>query len=301
MEQSYYLTMQDQTKLHVKQWNPNTNPIGIIQIAHGMAEHISRYQYFAEYFINEGFIVLGNDHRGHGKTGEQHVQGFFADEDGKAIVIQDMYEVMQITKKHYPFLPYYFVGHSMGSFLMRNFIQKYSDYIDGLILTGTGHYPRITSFSGRFLASLLPPHDKSRLMNYLAFGNSNRRIPSPAHKYSWLTRDLEQAVAYEDDPLSGYIPTARFFYDLLDSIHSMLNPILNCNIRKDLPLLLLSGDADPIGRYGKGIWKTANIYHKLGLGNITISIFEDGRHELFNDICRDEAFTMINSWLKAYL
>lgn len=301
MEQSYYLTMQEGTKLYVKQWNPTIKPVGIIQIAHGMAEHISRYQYFAEYFIDKGFVVLGNDHRGHGKTGEKHVQGFFADADGNAIVVQDLYEVMQVTMNQYPSLPYFFVGHSMGSFLMRNFIQKYSNCIDGLILTGTGHYPRLTSFSGRALTSLLPPHEKSNLMNYLAFGNSNRRIPSPAHKYSWLTRDLEQAEAYENDPQSGFIPTARFFYDLLDSINTMLDPKLNRHIRKDLPLLLLSGDRDPIGQHGKGIWKTANLYGKLGMENITISVFDDGRHELLNDICKHEAFTLINSWLKAYL
>lgn len=301
MEQTYWFTMQDDTNVYVKQWSPKKTPVGIIQIAHGMVEHISRYQLFAEYFTSKGFIVVGNDLRGHGMTGEHHIEGFFADENGLALVIHDIYEVMQYVKEHHPSIPYFFVGHSMGSFLMRNFIQKYSDFIDGLILTGTGHYPRIVSFMGKSLASILPPHDKSKLMNYLAFGNSNRRIQDPKHKYDWLTRDPGQAIAYEKDPLSGYIPTARFFYDLLNSIFHMLDHSLNRHIRKDLPLLIMSGDADPIGQYGKGVWKTASIYEKSGVADITIHIFENGRHELFNDICREEAFKSVEQWLNKYL
>ncbi|WP_227994845.1 alpha/beta fold hydrolase [Oceanobacillus sp. CFH 90083] len=294
--ENHWLDVSDETSIYIKQWLPDTKAIGILQIAHGMVEHIERYQDFASYCTSLGFIVIGNDHRGHGKTGEMGMRGYFTEENGFQRVVTDLYEIMLYGKKTFPNLPYYFLGHSMGSFLMRNFIQYYSDEIDGLILTGTGHYSRALAKIGKSTASFLPPMKPSPIMNTLVLGSSMKR--DTQYKHEWLTRDEASAAAYEDDPNTGFIPTARFFYDLLEGIYQTRNQRLNKNIRKDLPLLLLSGDQDMIGQYGKGVWKTADLFQKIGLTNILVQIYEAGKHELLHDICREEVFVFIGNWLK---
>lgn len=179
---------------------------------------------------------------------------------------------------------------------MRNFIQRYSAEIDGLILTGTGHYSRIVTAAGKRIASFLPPLSPSPLMNKLVLGSSKKR--NKHYKHAWLTRDKTFAASYEEDAYTGFIPTARFFYDLLEGIYQTRNQKLNQSIRKGLPLLLINGDQDPIGQYGKGIWKTAVLFQKSGMTNITVLVYEGGRHELLNDTCREEVFAFIGNWLK---
>lgn len=199
-------------------------------------------------------------------------------------------------EKAFPHLPYYFLGHSMGSFLMRNFIQHYSNEMDGLILTGTGHYSRLLATAGKTAASLLPSRKPSPLMNQLVLGNSMKQ--DKHYKHEWLTREKAYADAYEADSYTGFIPTARFFYDLLEGIYQTRKQSLNQNIRKNLPLLLISGDEDPIGQYGKGVWKTASLFQKNGLENIVVQVYEGGKHELLNDTCREEVYAFIGDWLK---
>ncbi|WP_254846715.1 alpha/beta fold hydrolase [Oceanobacillus sojae] len=292
-----WLEASDGTSIYIKQWLPDKQAVGILQLAHGMVEHIERYHDFASYCTSLGFIVIGSDHRGHGKTGDKGIQGYFTEENGFQRVVTDLYEIMQFGKKAFPYLPYYFLGHSMGSFLMRNFIQHYSAEIDGLILTGTGHYSRIVTAIGKSTASFLPPRSPSPLMNKLVLGSSKKR--NKHYKHEWLTRDKTFAASYEEDSYTGFIPTARFFYDLLEGIYQTRDQSLNQNIRKGLPLLLISGDEDPIGQYGKGIWKTAALFQKSGMTNITVLVYEGGRHELLNDTCREEVFSFIGNWLNS--
>ncbi|MEK4305899.1 alpha/beta fold hydrolase [Oceanobacillus sp. M60] len=291
-----WLTVSDGTRIYIKQWLPERRPVGILQIAHGMVEHIERYHDFASCCTSLGYIVIGNDHRGHGKTGDLGIQGYFTEKNGFQRVVTDLYEIMQYGKKAFPHLPYYFLGHSMGSFLMRNFIQHYSNEMDGLILTGTGHYSRLLATAGKTAASLLPSRKPSPLMNQLVLGNSMKQ--DKHYKHEWLTREKAYADAYEADSYTGFIPTARFFYDLLEGIYQTRKQSLNQNIRKNLPLLLISGDEDPIGQYGKGVWKTASLFQKNGLENIVVQVYEGGKHELLNDTCREEVYAFIGDWLK---
>lgn len=294
-----WLEVSDRSRIYTKHWLPEEEPIGILQIAHGMVEHIERYHEFASYCSSLGFIVIGSDHRGHGKTGDAGVRGYFTAENGFQRAVTDLYEIMQSAKKQYPYLPYYLLGHSMGSFLTRCFIQTYSEDLDGVILTGTGHYSKFIALAGKQLAALLSPQKPSPLMNRLVLGNDKKR--NNPHKNAWLTRDKTFANAYEEDSYTGFIPTARFFFDLLEGIYQTRNSKLNQQIRKSLPILLLSGDQDPIGQYGKGVWKTADLFQKSGLSQILVQIYEDGRHELLNDSCRVEVFQFIGSWLNQQL
>ena len=303
MEKEYWVSMSDHTEVFLKKWfNTDIKPKAIVQLSHGMVEHIQRYQDFAMFLLENNIFVYGNDHRGHGNTGERQGQlGYFATENGFAKTAHDLHEITKIIKADYPETPLFLFAHSMGSFLARHYIQNHSNDIDGLILSGTGFFPRITHLTAKTLASMLPAQKESNLMNTLAFGNYNRKIANRKTNFDWLTRDHGAVTKYMDDPYAGYIPTSRFFYDLMDGLGRIHKNQFNENIRKDLPILLISGDADPVGNYAKGVWKVAKNYEKIGLHNITVHLFNDARHELLHEVNKKEVYSTIYEWLVKHL
>ncbi|WP_319418033.1 alpha/beta hydrolase [Virgibacillus necropolis] len=300
MEKEFWISMYDDVEVYVKKWyKQNQKPKAIVQLAHGMVEHINRYDTFAKYLLENDIFLYGNDHRGHGKTGEKQGKlGYFAAEKGFEKVTNDLYEVTMEIKKEYPDTPLFILGHSMGSFLARSYIQRYSQEIDGVVLSGTGYTPKARFQVGKQLASALPPKEETKLMNTLTFGSYNKRVDDKNTSYDWLTRDKAMIQSYTDDPYCGFVPTARFYYDLLDGISMIQDARRNEAIRKDLPMLLASGDADPVGDYGKGVWKTAELYEKAGLENIATMFSHGGRHELLNELNKEEVFTLIFHWLR---
>src|SRR5699024_7997662 len=202
-----------------------------------------------------GFHVYGSDHRGHGKTGDkQGLLGYFTDNDGFSKVVDDLYEITKRIKKQYPSVPIILFGHSMGSFLCRKYIQTYSNEIHSLILYGTGYFSKSQTVPAKMLASILPAKKESKLLNHLAFGNYNKRIANPYNQFAWLSRDKAEVEKYTVDRFCGFIPTAKFFYDLMDGLNQIHQRKNNLAIRKDLPIFIISGDADPVGDYGKGVF-----------------------------------------------
>ena len=300
MEKEFWMSMQDNVDVYVKKWyKKDENPVAIVQLAHGMAEHINRYDDFANFLVNKNIYVYGNDHRGHGKTGDnQGLLGYFADTDGFTKTTEDLFEITNRIKQEYPDVPLFLFGHSMGSFLSRRYIQMHSDLIDGVILSGTGYYPKTITNTAKFIANMLPAREPSYLMNSLTFGSYNKMIPKNETSFDWLTRDKKVVKTYIDDPYAGFTPTASFFYDLMDGLIHIHNKKLNKSIRSNLPLLFISGDADPVGDYSKGIWKTAQHYDSIGIENITTMLFKDGRHELLNELNKEEVYVAIYQWIK---
>ncbi|WP_164668162.1 alpha/beta hydrolase [Virgibacillus doumboii] len=299
MEKTFWLQMADDTEVFVKKWyNPSKQPKAIVQLAHGMVEHIERYKDFAEFLVENDFVVYGNDHRGHGKTGEQQgLMGYLSDKDGFQKTTDDLVKITEQIKQDYRNTPIFLLGHSMGSFLARDYIREYSSTIDGVILSGTGFYPRPVTILAKRIASGLPPKKESNLMNSLVFHSNNKRLKNKQTDFDWLSSDSKIVQGYMDDPLCGRIPTARFFYDLMDGLTTIHNKNLNKTIRSDLPMMLISGTDDPIGDYGKGVWKTASLYHEAGLENVVTMLFEQGRHELLNEKNRDEVYQAILDWI----
>ncbi|MFZ3576679.1 alpha/beta hydrolase [Virgibacillus sp. DJP39] len=300
MEKEFWLSMYDDTEIYVKKWfKPDQKPKAIVQLAHGMAEHINRYDLFSEFLVEKNIVVFGNDHRGHGKTGnKQGSLGYFAEDNGFEKVTNDLYEVTLEIKKEYPDIPLFILGHSMGSFLARAYVQRYSQDIDGVILSGTGYFPKAQSMVGKQLASRLPPEEESKLMNALTFGAYNKRVENKHTPYDWLTRDQEVVQEYIKDPYCGFVPKARFFYDLLEGIRTIQDKQHNEAIRKDLPMLFVSGEADPVGDYTKGVWQAANLYEKAGIETIKTMFFQDDRHEILNELNKEEVFNLLYQWLE---
>lgn len=303
MDEDFWLKSPDQTNIRVRKWINKTNsPKAIVQLSHGMVEHIDRYSPFAEFLLSHNIFVFGNDHRGHGKTGlEQGLLGYLSDEDGFEKTKEDLYTVTKYIQQHYPNTPILLFGHSMGSFLARRYIQTYSHDVSGLILSGTGYFSLPEIKLGKILANRLPPKEKSHIMNYITTGSNNRAIKHKKSAFDWLTRDDEEIQIYLKDSLTGFVPTARFFYDLMSGLEMIHNPILNEGIRTDLPILLISGNQDPVGKYGKGVLKTAHLFDNTGIESIMVMLFEHGRHEMLNEINNKEVFQFIYKWINQYL
>ncbi len=299
MEKTYWLRADDNTSIYLKKWyNEIEHPRAIVQISHGMAEHIGRYTPFARYLTAHNIFVYGHDHRGHGKTSDtQGILGFFSERDGFVKTAEDIHMVTAKIRREYPDVPLILFGHSMGSFLARKFIQTYSNEIDGLILSGTGYYHTAVTCFGKIIARTLPPKKRSKLMNTLAFGSYNRKFRPRQTDFDWLSSDQDAVRKYIDDPYAGFLPTARFFYDLMSGLREIHCPDKNKHIRKDLPMFIMSGDNDPVGNYGKGVWKTAHLYDKAGIKQIATMLFENSRHELLNEKNKTEVYHMVHMWI----
>lgn len=301
MGQSFWFKTKDYTDLYIKRWSTeNAKPKAIIQISHGMAEHIERYDSFATFLTNKGFTVYGNDHRGHGQTGlKQGLLGYFDQNSGFFKVVNDLHQINVHIKEEHPHVPIFLFGHSMGSFIARNFIQQYSHSISGVILSGTGYYPDSITLPGKLLSMLLPSKKPSKIMNRLAFGNYNKRVTGHKTAYDWISSDELEVEKYLKDPLSGFIPTARFFYDLMSGLNQMQKQ--NHSIRKDLSMLFISGSDDPVGNYEKGVWKSVQLYRDVGIKSIDTHLFKGARHEVLNDSVKEEAHSVIYNWINQQL
>lgn len=303
MNESFWFIASDDCELYIQKWEIGlAEAKAVILISHGMTEHIGRYDHLASHFNKQGFIVYGDDHRGHGKTGEKQGQlGFIAESNGFDRMVEDTHDLIQYIKKEHPSLPIFIYGHSMGSFIARNYIQKYSHEVAGVILSGSGFFPEKSSRLGLEIATLQEPRKESTLMNNLVFGNYNNKIVERLTSFDWLTRDSKVVEEYVTDPLSGYVPSAGFFVDLLTGILTMQDEEKNKGIRKDLPILFISGDADPVGNYSKGVFKAAESYAKADIENILVAVYPEARHELHNELNKQEVFRFINQWISKQL
>ncbi|UII57079.1 lysophospholipase [Cytobacillus spongiae] len=302
-----WLEMSDGHEVFVSYWyQEGLKPKAIVQIAHGMAEHIERYHEFANFLVSHGIFVYGNDHRGHGKTGEKAgILGFFAEENGFERAVDDLKEINSYIKHASPQVPVFIMGHSMGSFLVRRFIQRYEQSVSGVILSGTGGNPGFLGKLGKLVAnSQIRKHGKrteSPLMNQLSFGNFNKRFSDGSSEFNWLTRDAKEMQKYIDDPLCGFIATAGFYSDLMTGLERIHHNQEVRKIDKELPFFIFSGDQDPVGKDTKGVKQVIDQYTKHGIHQIEYKYYYEGRHEMLNELNREEVMRDILEWLEKRL
>ncbi|MFS0824456.1 alpha/beta hydrolase [Bacillus sp. 1P02SD] len=298
---------EDGVTIYCKKWeSSDVTPKGIVQLAHGMAEHIERYDLFAKSLTKEGYIVYGNDHRGHGKTGTNaKLMGFFADENGFDLVVEDMLQLTDIIKRNHPNVPIFLFGHSMGSFLSRRYIQTHGDELAGVILSGTGGDPGFIGKVGigiaKFEMKRKGKKTKSPLMNKLTFGSYNKSFRPNRTEFDWLSRDDQEVDKYNADPLCGGIFTAGFFYDLVSGVEKVNNHSENQHIPKELPIYFMAGDKDPVGNYSKGVLEAANMYKNVEMKDITVQLYENSRHEILNELNKEEVYKDVINWLDMHI
>lgn len=291
------------TQIHAIAWTPETGRTeGVLQIVHGMQEFAERYESFAEFMTEKGFAVVGHDHLGHGMSiVSKEDYGFFCEEDGNKIVLQDIYQLMRMTREQYPSVPYYILGHSMGSFLLRQFLYTYGREIDGAIVMGTGTQPesilKLAKGMCRVQACFKGWHYRSGLIDKMAFGGYNKHFQPARTRADWLTRDESIVDRYLADERCTFRFTLNGFYNLFTSIEAAGRMENLRKMPKDLPVIFVAGAQDPVGNYGKGVEKVRKKFQEAGMTDVTWMLYEEDRHEVLNELDREKVYKDLYAWL----
>lgn len=306
MVEDFYFTSSTENKIYAKMWrNEEIEQYrGIVQLVHGMQEHIGRYDEFAKEIAKNRYIVVGHDHLGHGKTATNKEDfGYFAKENGWEHLAQDVHILKKEISEKYPNLPYIIFGHSMGSLVVRTYLTKYNDNLKGVILSGTSGQ-KAGLITGQILTKFIMlvrgERYRSPLLEYLITGSFNKKFKPNRTKADWTTRDEEVVDKYQKDPLCGFNFTTNGYINLLKGSY-YLSKQKNINKTAKVPILLISGDKDPVGGMGKGVIRVENMLKNAGLQDVTIRLFKDARHELTNEINKDEVYYVIFNWLNKKL
>lgn len=294
------------TNIYVRSFVPDGAPRGIVQIAHGIAEHSARYDNFASFLAEHGFAVYTNDHLGHGRSlNDESELGFFADNGGWEMAVEDMRQLHDIAAGEYPGIPHFLFGHSMGSFLARTYIIYFRSGLDGVILSGTGQQPKALVLGGKLLSSIEIKKNggkfKSEMLNNIAFGKYNDGFDTPRTISDWISRDEAEVDKYIEDPLCGYIPSASLFHDMMCGIDFITKARNVQRMNKSLPVYFMSGDADPVGENGKGVLRAYKSFLAAGMKDVAVKLYHDGRHEMLNELNRDEVYRDILNWIEGEL
>lgn len=301
----YFPSSDGKTLIHVNQWTPTDRKIvGVVQIAHGVAEYGARYEPFAQYLCSHGFVVVANDHLGHGKSliaGKPMV--YFGEKDGWWHVVDDIETLRAKVAKVFPDVPYFLFGHSMGSFLSRTHLIRYPGKLDGCILCGTGHQPAAVIAGGKLIADReirrLGKHAFSVKADNLAFGAYNKAFAPNRTPFDWISASTANVDAYIADPLCGGNTTLGLFRDMLDGL-TFITKQSNINqMDKELPVFFIAGDQDPVGDMGKGVRKAHDCFKKAGIRDLNIKLYHGLRHEILNETSRQYVYRDVLDWLEA--
>lgn len=300
-------SMDEKTDLNGVMWQSTSAkaPKAILQIVHGMAEYIERYDEFANFLIENNILVVGHDHLGHGDSVsiEDPSYGYFSKGDSPQILIEDTYQITNYTKKRYPNVPFFIMGHSMGSFVVRNYLKQYSDKVDGAILMGTGSKRDEIKVMKRLVKGLntISPKAVNHALNHLSFGNFNRKFKGATSAFAWLSKNEANVKQYEEDSKCGFIFTNNGFFTLINLIDGATQKNWFKTIRPDLPFLIVSGEKDPVGNYGKGPRKVAVELTDHYFSDVTLRLYHDLRHEILNEIEKEDVMNDIYDWLTNHL
>lgn len=289
--------------IHAASYLPENGEIkAVLQIAHGMAEHLERYEKFASYLCDNGIAVYINDHLGHGQSiKSENELGFFGKKDGWKNFVEDCHKLSLIAKEENPDKPFFFFGHSMGSFVARAYSLKYGNEIKGAIFCGTAG-PNPAAGAGIMIANLISKikgdHYRSKLIDNIAFGAYNKKFEGRT-AFDWLSRDNEEVDKYIADPLCGFLFTVLGYRDLFSVLGFISSKEWFGGLSKELPVLMIAGAMDPVGDYGAGVKKVEQMLTDAGKKNIRTILYPDARHEILNEkecfetVCKDVA-----SWIE---
>ena len=302
-EDFYFESSTGKNRIRARKCLPDSAPRAVIQIAHGIAEHIDRYDDFMRFLTENGFVAVGNDHLGHGKSiSSPEEQGIFAESDGWNYVVRDMDKLRDLMHGEYPDLPYIFFGHSMGSFLTRTYLILHPDKYDAAILSGTGQQGKALVFAGGLAAQLMVKNKGARAdgqaLNDMAFGSYCKRIANPRTAFDWLSRDEANVDKYIADPLCGFVAKLSLYRDMMNGIRFITSQKNVDRMNKEAPVYFMSGEEDPVGDYGVGVEKAYKSFCKAGVKDVMIRLYPGGRHEMLNEINREDVYRDILAWLE---
>ena len=301
-----FLSSDQKTNIHAITCLPKDNKFTrVFQIIHGMCEYIERYLPFIEYLTTKGFVVVGHDQLGHGQSiNSEEDLGYVGEPDPNDLLIKDIHILRTLTQKKYPDLPYFICGHSMGSYLLRQYICIYSKGLAGIIILGTGYMSPCETLMSlgflNFLACFKGMRHRSKLTKKISFelgpykkyDHENKDINN-----SWISRDPEIVKQYYADKKCQFDFTINGFFGLVTAIRYSCNPSNVAKINKDIPILFVSGDKDPVGNNGEGVKKAYEFMKLIGSVDVTLKLYEGSRHEVLNELNRDEVYEYILNWV----
>lgn len=305
-EQFGFLSADGMTQIHAVRWLPDDGKYeAVLQITHGMIEYIERYRGFAEYLTERGFLVVGHDHLGHGvSVRSEDDWGYFAKDHPSDTLVEDMHRLRQTVQSENPGMPYFMLGHSMGSYMLRKYLCIHPQGISGAILMGTGCVPDSTTKFGMFLCKLFAAfrgwHYRSRFMQRLSYSKPYRKFDlyGKDETNSWLTKEVSFVKQYYAEPRCTFVFTLNGYMGLMEAVY-FDNQMENIKkVPKDLPIFLVSGQDDPVGDLGEGVKKVYHMYEEAGIEDLTYRLYENDRHEIINETDREQVFSDICSWMK---
>ena len=306
MKKDFYYPSKDVvTTIHAIEWTPDEPPRAILQICHGMCEYIDRYDEFAQFMRSHGFVVVGNDHLGHGQSvASDDLHGFFAEYNGNLTVLKDIHTLRKMTKEKYPGIPYFILGHSMGSFLTRQYISRCGKGLAGAVIMGTGSSQDKTLRAAmrvcRTIAAFKGWKHRSETVHKLSMGKYNKHFEPTRTICDWLTKDTEFVDAFVQDPLCMFRFTLNAYYNMFASIEDCQAQEVIDRIPAELPMLLISGQEDPVGDYGEGVRIAFQRYHDACKDrDLTMKLYENDRHEILNETDREQVFADLLDWMEA--
>ncbi len=308
MRDEFYFPSKDgNTEIHTIEWKPEGEVRAVLQICHGMVEYIRRYDEFAQFLCREGYYVVGNDHLGHGKSIQAKSEyGFFNEKYGNACVLGDMHTLRQRTEKKYPGVPYFMLGHSMGSSLLRQYIQMYGNGLSGAVLMGTvaDHKKAALLFGKRLcrvMAAFRGWHYRSKMVDNLVLGAYNKKFKPARTRADWITSDNENLDMYVADPLCSFMSTVNAYYNVFSGMIGIQRKESVYMIPKGLPVLFVSGADDPVGEFGKGVRKIYEKYRAAGIRDVTLRLYTGDRHEILNETDRDQVYKDLLGWFEKHI
>ena len=281
-------------------------PRAVVQLVHGMAEHMDRYDRLAVALNAAGYAVIGHDHLGHGPTAPKEELGYFGPKDGWNHLIEDTHRVTEYARLRFPGLKIVLLGHSMGSFVVREYLLRYGKELAACILSGTGWHPAALCTAARSMAAASGAfggwQKPAAMVNKMGFGSYNKAFQPARTDFDWLSRDEKEVDKYVADPLCGFTFTARGFYDMFDGLLALSKTERLTAIPDWLPIYFVSGDKDPVGgQNAEGVKTVAQQFRDAGVRDVTVKLYKNGRHETFNEINRDEATADLIAWIDSKL
>lgn len=288
--------------IHARKCIPDSAPRAIVQIVHGIAEHINRYDDFMNFLAENGILAVGDDHLGHGQSvTEADDLGFFNDKDGWDYAVMDEERLHDLIVDEYPNIPYIFFGHSMGSFITRTLIIKHPEMYDAAIISGTGHQSKALVYGGGIMANALVALKGARrdgkALNDVAFGTYLSHIENPRTPFDWLSRDVAAVDKYIADPMCGFICKASLYRDMMGGVKFVTSQKNINKMNKEKPIYFMSGAEDPVGDYGVGVEKAYKAFCDAGLHDVKMRLYPGGRHEMLNETNHTEVYKDILDWI----
>ncbi len=308
----YFDSRDGVSKIHAVRYEPEESalmdgkPVAILQIVHGMAEYVERYEETAKFFTERGFVVTGEDHLGHGgSVAEDGIYGYFCEQDPATVLVRDVHRLKKLTQALYPGVPYFILGHSMGSFMLRNYICRYGTGIQGAIIVGTGQNSAFQMACVKALAAEQKcfggDKRKSTVLHNLVFGSANKRVDNPKTDNDWLCGNEKAVAEYNADERCGFMFTVNGFAALFELITRATKAENLEKIPKELPVLFLAGDQDPVGNYGEGVKAAYDALEDAGLEHLALKLYEGARHEILNEKDGEVVMQDICQWISAKL